>query len=152
MNPIQIVKAHCDCYQADGRCLGITLNDKLDLVRFRKEGLPCLLAEPIQRCHHFEQCILPMEKRQEWANDSRKSASMRQDFQEGAHEYRIRTGFMPESIRLCPQCRKSKIGKGRKLCDLCTAQNRRDRKAKSDHKRNAESNSPVSSISGIDTQ
>lgn len=151
MNPIQIAKAHCDCFD-NNSCLGLTINDSLQLIRFRPENLPCLLSDPSKRCPHFEQCILPMEKRQEWHKDSRRSASIAAEFRQGAHEYRIKTGFMADSVRLCPQCRTAKIGKGRKICDACKDKNRRTSKAISDRIRNAESNSHSSSISDVDSQ
>jgi len=153
MNPLQIVKAHCDCYEPNAQCLGITYNDKLQLVRFRMEGLPCLLAaDSIKRCKHFESSILPMEKRQEWAKDTRTSAKLAQEFREGAHEYRIKTGFMAETIRICPQCRSSKIGQGRKVCDLCKVKNRRDSQSKFHQASKAVHGSDSSSISDVDNQ
>lgn len=155
MKPLQIVKEHCDCY-FNGACLGVTINDQLSLVRFRTEGLPCLLQEPMRRCRHFENCVMPMENRTEWAKDIRKSASIASEFKQGAHEYRIRTGFMAETVRLCPQCRVSKIGKGKKLCDKCRDSNKRKSHSEYDHKRHRHSNSTQhsesSSISGVDIQ
>jgi hypothetical protein len=148
MTPHQMAKTQCDCYDS-GHCLGITLNDQLNLVRFRPENSRCLLAEPIQRCSHFESCILPYKPD---SKDSRTAAKLQAEWSEGSHSYRISTGYMAESIRLCPQCRKTKISNGRKLCDLCRAKNRRISKAKSDSTRNAESNSHSSSFSDVDTQ
>jgi hypothetical protein len=154
MNPIQIVKAHCDCYEPNNSCLGITANDRLQPTRFLKEGTPCLLAStPIKRCQHFESSILPMEKREEWARDSKQSARLAQEFREGAHQYRIKTGFMAEYVRLCPQCRSSKIGKGRKICDNCKTKNKRTSQSNADFKRHkAAQHSNSSLISDVDNQ
>lgn len=150
MKPLQIVKEHCDCYES-GKCLGVTINDNLQLVRWRLENLPCLLEEPMRRCRHFEECILPMEKRTVWANDARASARLATEFREGAHEYRIRTGYMAETVRLCPQCRASKIGKGQKLCDKCRDANKRKTQAEYDHKRHKVSNSTQHSQSSLNS-
>jgi len=146
--PYQLVKSQCDCHQPDGTCLGITTNDQLQLIRFLKEGSKCLLAyNPIKRCQHFEQAILPYRPENK---DSRLESKLQSDWNEGCHTYRIATGFMSEKVRLCPQCRKSKIGEGRKLCDLCKSKNRRESKSLSDHKRNTESNSHSSLNSVVD--
>jgi len=132
MNPIQIVKAHCDCYQPNGYCLGITCNDQLKPVRFQKANSPCLLAfTPMKRCQHFESSIMPYKPDHK---DARAAARLQAEFSDGVHEYRIRTGAMDASnIRLCPKCKTNKIGKGRKLCDQCKAENRRQTKSNFDH-------------------
>lgn len=150
MKPYQQVREQCDCHQTDGTCLGITIGEKLQPTRFLKEGSKCLLSfTPIKRCQHFEQAILPYRPEHK---DSRTEARLQSEWNEGSHTYRIATGYMADSVRLCPQCRKSKIGSGRKVCDLCKAENRRTSKSKSDHKRNTESDSHSSSISVVDSQ
>ena len=123
MSPLNLAKSYCDCYNCDDTCLGLTLNDKLQPVRLQKANSPCLLALN-KRCLHFEQAILPMEKRSEWCIDARRSARLADEFKEGAFQYRLKTGHLSERFRLCPQCKSSKIGPGRKLCDLCKTKNR----------------------------
>jgi hypothetical protein len=149
MNPHQMAKAQCDCYQPDGTCLGITCDDKLKPVRFRPEGSKCLLVEPVKRCQHFESSILPYNPEDK---DSRLDAKKKSEWAEGSHAYRIATGYMAETVRLCPQCRTSKIGIGRKVCDLCKAKNRRESQSKYHQSQNTESHSDSSSISGVDNQ
>lgn len=149
MTPHQMAKAQCDCYGPDG-CLGITLRDDLTMVRFRPEGSKCLLASnPVKRCQHFEAAITPYRPD---AKDTRTAARLQSEWAEGSYAYRITTGYMAESIRICPQCRTAKISGGKKLCDECRAKNRRETKAKSDHARNAESNSHSSSFSDVGSQ
>jgi tRNA(Ile2) C34 agmatinyltransferase TiaS len=48
---------------------------------------------------------------------------------------------MAAAIRKCPQCRTNTISEGRRICDLCKAENRRKTKSESDRTRNTESDS-----------
>lgn len=144
-----MAKAQCDCYQPDGTCSGITVNEKLQPTRFRPENSKCLLVEPIKRCQHFESSVLPYRPDD---RDSRLAANKQANWNEGGHTYRIATGYMAATVRLCPQCKESKIGEGRKLCDKCKAENRRNTKSESDRKRNAESDSHSSAKTDVDSQ
>lgn len=139
MKPIHQAQQQCDCYQSDGTCLGITLNDQLKAIRFLKENSKCLLSsEPIKRCQHFEQAILPYRPDNKC---ERVATRLKHEWAQASHEYRIKTGYMSDKVRLCPQCRTARIGEGRRICDSCKSKNRIASKAISDHKRNTESNS-----------
>ena len=60
MTAFQVAKAECVNCDAAGTCAGIGIADDLSLYRFRQEGKCYLAEQPIKRCVHFEQCVVPL--------------------------------------------------------------------------------------------
>lgn len=116
MSPLQAAQQHCDNFQ-DGTCLGITIRDgDYSLVRFLKEGTKCLLAAPCRRCRHFEDAILPMEKR---APSDWKTPLMGQQFREAAQTYRLQSGALSQAQRVCPRCNSRELELRHRFCYIC---------------------------------
>jgi|SRR5688572_8693809 len=124
MNPIQAARKYCDCLLPGDTCLGITANDDLSPRRFRKENLPCLLAESkVKRCEHFESSILPMESRTEWSKDARASKLIAMEFRQAAHAYRMQSGALSKADRICPKCNERELHPRQRFCYICAKEN-----------------------------
>ena len=122
MTPHQLAKNHCANYQPNGSCRGCNLSED-GAIRSLTPRPKCLLAlDSIKRCAYFESCVMPYRYDN---SNARIESSVRSDWNEATHAYRMATGCLTESpIRLCPQCLKYKIEKGRRFCEACKTQNR----------------------------
>jgi hypothetical protein len=122
MSPEACAREHCDCYQPDGSCLGIHLRADLTPYRFLKEGTRCLLSGQCQRCIHFEESILPMEKRTEWPNEL-----MRKNFLDAAYNYRRASRALSLAARLCPICKARALESRARYCYVCAREIAREK-------------------------
>ena len=121
MTPLQTAQAHCANFQSDGSCLGVYYNDDLT-VPFVRPLPKCLLANPIQRCAYFEECVAPMKL--EHANRATQE-KLRSDFADALHQYRL--AIEPPSVvaRLCRDCQRNTGSRARQFCESCRLKRRK---------------------------
>ncbi len=115
------------------------------MYRFRKEGLPCLLADG-QRCQHFEEIVVPMRMSRETAE-----ATVRAEAKEKAvRKYLAFHKLVPTKTaakKVCRQCRRVEVEGGQRFCYRCAEIRRRKSNRRSQTKRRSDvrktANSPI---------
>ena len=83
-----------------------------------------------------------MERREEWAKDSRASDNLRKEFREAAHAYRTQSGALSQADRLCPRCDSRELQPRERFCYVCK------RELELESKRNSAAKSRM----GLDSQ
>src|SRR5262245_44168879 len=129
MTLLGAAKAHCDNYQTDGSCLGIRIRDDLSLYRFRKEGLPCLLADR-ERCPHFEEIVVPMRMSYETPQATLRAKAKEAAVSAYLKLHKLITQKI-EAKRECRECRRVGVNGNQLFCYKCSEKRHRASKRRS---------------------
>ncbi len=117
MTPLQIAREHCANWRKDGKgCLGAIIDDDLQIRRCYPRPT-CLLAVAGQRCHYFEECVMPMGR-------SIENPVCRQSFEEAVRGYQLTVKLPYARERPCPVCRRP-MKPRRRFCHACAKERHR---------------------------
>jgi len=99
MTALQVAKAECANCDGAGNCAGVGIADNLSSYVFRQPGKCYLGEQPIKRCAHFEQCVVPLAKarlREATTQDQKRAAASLAD---GVSEYELSVMAVPVSAK-----------------------------------------------------